>query len=162
MAALTEARDTQQKEGGIQGYPVLNDTTIFKGSLVAVDDNGFAIPATDTAALRVVGVADETVVSPSTDSDGDKTVRVVSGRAFLFNATSITQAMVGDPMFVVDDNTFDDSAGATNDVPCGRLVQYVSATSGWIFIANGGLRKAGIADTTWDANDVALLNDIVS
>jgi hypothetical protein len=161
MTALAADRNTQSKESGIQMYPVLNDTEIFKGALVAVDDTGFLVPADDAAAFRVVGVSTEHVLSPSTDTDGDKKCRVQSGRSYLFAATSITQAMVGDVMFVVDDQTFDDVAG-TNGVPCGRLVEYVSTTSGYVFIPNGGLRKAGIAETTWSANDVAIVNDTLT
>lgn len=93
-AALTADRDTLSKDGDFRGYPVLNNTTIFKGSMVAVTDAGYLVPASDTAALRVVGVAHEKVISPSTDAAGAKKCRVSSGRSYLFNATSITQAML--------------------------------------------------------------------
>lgn len=144
MAALTNDRDTPYKDGQLKGYPVLNNTTIFKGALVAVTDAGYLVPASDTAALRVVGVAHEKVISPSTDAAGAKKCRVLAGKAFLFDATSITQAMLGDRMHVVDDHTFDDAVG-TNTIPCGRLVEFVSTTLGYIFIAEGGLIKGGTA-----------------
>jgi hypothetical protein len=143
-AALAADRDTPYKDGQVRGYPVLNNTTIFKGAMVALTDAGYLVPASDTAALRVVGVSQEKVISPSTDAAGAKKCRVISGKSFLFNATSITQAMLGDVMHVVDDNTFDDAVG-TNTVPCGKLVEFVSTTSGYIYIAEGTLRKAGVA-----------------
>jgi len=71
----------------------------------------------------------------TTGADGAKNVRVRRQGVFEFDAASITQAMVGDPMYVVDDHTFDDAAGSTNDVKVGILVKYGSATKGWIDIA---------------------------
>lgn len=159
MTALAAAANRLSREDDIIGYPVLTATTIYKGAIVALDDNGYAIPATDTANLRVVGVAEDTVVNSG--ASGAKFVRVLSGRAFLFAATSITQAMLGDPMFVVDDNTVDDAAGATNEVPVGRLVEYVSATQGWVYIPLGPRIKARVPDGTYSANEQAVLEDTV-
>lgn len=141
MAALTADRDTPTiSRPSLKGYPVLSNTTIYKGSLVCIDATGYAVPATDTSGLVVVGVADETVISPSTDSDGDKKVRVRSGEIYDFAASSITRAMVGNLMYVVDDQTFDDAAGASNDIPAGILLEFVSTTRGKIFIPMGTVR----------------------
>ena len=159
MAALTADRNTQSKIGDIAIYPVNALSQIYKGSIVCVDDTGNLVPAADTADFQVVGVADENVLGGA--ADGDTSCRVISGRKFRFPATSITQAMVGDPMFVVDDQTFDDSAGATNDVPIGRLQEFISTTEGWVFIPKGGCRKAGIADATYSANEQTVLNNLV-
>ncbi len=139
MAALTANRNTNSREATQKSYPVAA-VKIYKGSLVAINVAGFATPATNTAGLTVVGVADE-LVDNSAGAAGDKNIRVQSGRAFLFAATSITQAMVGEVMYVVDDQTFDDVAA---EVKAGRLVEYVSATSGWIAIPMGGI-ATGIA-----------------
>lgn len=134
MTALGAAANRNVKDWGQAGsYPVLAAAQIWKGGLVTVDANGYAIAATDTADTWVVGVATESVLGGT--ASGDKWVKVEAGRAFLFAATSITQAMVGDPMYVVDDNTVDDAAGATNEVMVGLLVQYVSNTSGWVYVA---------------------------
>lgn len=143
MAALTADRNTQSKVGDIAIYPVSATTQIYKGSLVMVDADGFLIPAADAANGRVVGVADENVDNDP-GSDGDLNCRVVAGRKFLFAASSITQAMVNQVMYVVDDQTFDDGNG-TNAIKAGRLVEFVSTTSGWIYIQKGGLHE-GITD----------------
>ena len=160
MAALTADRNTQSKRGDLMIYPVEAGEVIYKGALVSVDDDGYLMPGQDTAAHRCVGVADEKVDNTG-GADGALSCRVRSGEKYRFAATSITQAMVGDAMFIVDDQTFDDAAGATNDVPCGRLVEYISATEGWIFIPKGGCRKASIADATYSANEQAILNDLI-
>lgn len=160
MTALADDRQTPAQEVELKGYLVAASTTIYKGGMVAVNDAGHLVMASDAANLRVVGVADERVDN-SAGSAGDKKCRVRSGRAFDFNATAITQAMVGDLMFVVDDNTFDDAAG-TNGVPCGRLLEYISATRGIIYIPVGGLRKAGIAAAAYDATEAAMVNDLLN
>lgn len=160
MTALATDRDTRAKDAGLIGYPVATNTVIWKGGLVMVNDAGYLIPAADAANGRVVGVADETC-NNNPGADGAKKCRVRSGKTFLFNATSITQAMVGDAMYVVDDNTFDDAVG-TNAVKCGRLTQFVDTTHGWIFIPDGALRKAGVSDGTYSANEQAMLDDTIS
>jgi len=101
---------------------------------VCANATGYAVPAADTAGLRLAGVALEQVDN-STGADGAKNVRVRRHGVFEFDAASITQAMVGDPMYAVDDHTFDDAAGPTNDIKVGVLVKYGSATKGWIDIA---------------------------
>jgi hypothetical protein len=134
MAALTKDRATPYREGVEMEFPVATAVKIYAGSLVCVNANGFAAPAADTAGLRLAGVALEQVDN-TTGADGTKNVRLRRQGVFEFDAASITQAMVGDPMFVVDDHTFDDAAGTTNDVKVGVLVKFGSATKGWIDIA---------------------------
>lgn len=137
MAALTADRQTVSKLTGIKSYPVLTGTTIYKGAIVAINAAGYAIPATDTAGLVVVGIADEKVVNSG--ASGSVLIRVLYDRLFLLPATSITQAMVGTNMVVVDDATVDDAAGATNDIVVGKLIEYVSATEGWVLIRGFGI-----------------------
>jgi hypothetical protein len=129
--ALSAAKDVPRKTGEMQSYPVYRTTKIYKGGLVNINATGYAIAATDTAGLVCVGVAYETVDNTS-GSDGDLWVRVYRAGSFKLAATSITQAMVGQLMYVVDDATMDDTAGSTNKVVVGTLEQYESATSGWV------------------------------
>jgi len=134
MAALSKDRATPYREGIEVAFPVAAAVKIYAGSLVCANANGFAAPAADTSGYRLAGVALEQVDNTG-GADGAKSVRVRRHGIFEFDAASITQAMVGDPMFAVDDHTFDDAAGPTNDVKVGILVKYESATKGWIDIA---------------------------
>jgi len=134
MAALTADRQTLRQGGGLlQSFPVAATTVIYSGSLVALNAAGNAVPASDTAALIVVGVADKQV-----DNDpgaaGDRNVDVWSGAIFEFGATSITLAMTGDVMYVVDDNNFDD-VNPGQGIVAGVLVNFVSTTKGRLFIS---------------------------
>ena len=134
MTVLAADRETARKEGGLKSFPCGVDI-IYKGGMVGINPAGYvmAMPVAASAIGYVfAGVAYEKVDNAS-GSAGDKSVRVYTEGLFLFTATSITQAMVGQMMYLVDDNIFDDVAGA-EQVPVGILEEYVSATSGWIKI----------------------------
>jgi hypothetical protein len=134
MSALTRDRATPYREGIEVEYLVAATTKIYAGSLVCVNATGYAAPAADTSGYHIAGVA-LGQVDNSDGSDGGKIVRVRRAGVFEFDAVSISQDMVGTPMYVADDHTFDDAAGPTNDIKVGQLVKYVSATKGWIDIA---------------------------
>ncbi len=136
MAALATDRITTWQDPDLQSYPIAASTKIYQGSIVMVNSSGFLVPAADAAGGKVVGVAEKTVDN-SAGSNGDLRVNVRRG-VFLLDATSITQAMVGTVMYVVDDHTFDDATG-TNSIKAGRLVDFVSTTSGWILIEPTGV-----------------------
>jgi len=132
MAALAADRDTHRKEIGLFNYPVAASTTIYKGGMVALDTDGFLVPASDTADLIVVGWAAE-YVDNSGGSDGDEDCEVREGIA-RFAATSITAAMRGTLMYVVDDQTFDETDPG-NSVVAGILVGYEDTDDGWLQIS---------------------------
>lgn len=138
MAILTAAANRQSRgaPGAFFSYPVAVDI-IYKGALVSINAAGFLAPAGDTASEFCVGVADQTVDN-SGGSAGDLSCRVVSGRAFLMTATSLIQGDVGENATVVDDNEVEVILATTNDVVVGRIIEFVSATSVWVFIPMGG------------------------
>lgn len=150
--ALTADRpDSAIKEAGLLSYPVAANVTIYKGGLVCINSSGYAVPASDTSGLsNVVGVAHEKVAGGS--SNGTFNVRVRSNVAVLLNATSITQAMVGTEMFVVDDQTVDETA--SNGIRAGILQRYVSATSGWVFLRDPHINSGTIAASDLGADSV--------
>lgn len=138
FSALSADAKVSRKETGLMSYPVAGSSTqIYKGAYVCINASGYLVPASDATALRFAGIAYENVLN--TGSNGAKDCRVWTGGVFKKTATSITQAMVGQPMYIVDDATFDDTS--TYLIPCGKLVEYVSATSGWVEInATGAAR----------------------
>ncbi len=132
-AALSADVGVPRKEAGLQSYPVEDNVTIYKGALVCVNESGYIVPAADTDGYRFKGVSYENVDNTITGhSQGGLNVRVLTDGVHLLTATSITQAMVGRYVYVVDDATFDESS--TNKICVGRLVEYVSTTSGWVDI----------------------------
>jgi hypothetical protein len=159
MAAATADKLTPRKEAEEKAYPVKASTTIYAGTLVAVDANGHALPASDAAGLKVVGVADAKADN-SAGAAAAINVKVRRG-VFRLAAASITLAMVGTIMYVVDDQTFDDAVG-TNGVKAGRLVEFISTTEGWLEIL-GPMGRAVVdadADGTYGAAEATLINNL--
>jgi len=143
MTAATRDLNTSMRgaEENFIGFPVADNVHIYKGTLVALNVAGLAIPAADAANAKVMGVAQEGVDNTLAGHiGGGKTIKVRSGCEVRLPATSITQAMVGTTMYVVDDNTFDDAVG-TNSIKAGVLTEYVSATEGYIFIPTTGAAR---------------------
>ena len=133
MAALTKDRATPYRDGIELDFPVAANTKIYAGSLVCANSTGYAVPAADTAGLKFAGVALEQADNTG-GANGALTVRLRRSGAFQFDAASITQAMVGTAMYIVDDHTMDDASGPTNDIRIGVLVKYVADTQGWVDI----------------------------
>ena len=133
MAALTKDRATPYRDGIEIDFPVAANIKIYFGSLVCANTTGYAVPAADTAGLKFAGVALEQADNTG-GANGAKTVRLRRSGVFEFDAASITQAMVGTAMYIVDDHTMDDATGPTNDIRIGILVKYVADTIGWVDI----------------------------
>ncbi len=131
MSALTRDRATSYREGIEVEFPVAAATKIYAGSMVCVNASGYAVPAADTSGYLFAGVAMEQADN-STGGNGAMVVRLRRTGVFEFDAASLSQASVGDPMYATDDQTF--AGTTTNHVKVGVLAKYVSATKGWIDI----------------------------
>ena len=109
MAKLTAPRDTSEIAGGATSIvlPVKGATTIFQGSIVVIDADGYAIPGKKAASLKAAGRAEETV--ENTGSDGELVIRVTRG-VFVYANTSTAANKVGaghvlKPCYIQDDQT---------------------------------------------------------
>lgn len=113
MAALTKDRNTAARSGDASEPPVKGGVQIFAGALVAIDQNGFAVPMTTAATLTGLGRAEEHV---DNSAGGDGAARIRVGRLIYRFANSegadeITRADIGADCFGVDDQ----SVAATDD-----------------------------------------------
>lgn len=132
LTAITAGRRRYGDMAGLMEVDVLNAAEIFKDALVCIDANGYAIPATDTAGIYVAGIATEYALGSAVA--GAVKCKVKFGVRALFAATGITRAMMGEPMYVVDDNTVDNTS--TNGVLAGIMVgPYVDTTHCWVLVA---------------------------
>ena len=131
MTALAADRLTDTKLPGFFSYPVAASTTIYAGALVCLNTDGYAVPAAATANFKVVGIA-RAQANNASGSAGDLRVLVDAPVIAKLGATSLAQAQVGETMYVVDDQTVDETA--TTQVTVGTLVEYISATQGWVLI----------------------------
>lgn len=114
MAALTKnSGRTRVGDGRRFRDPVVADTRIFAGSMVALNATGFALKAVTTA-TRVRGVA--LAEADNTDgAAGDVFVEIERGPFLFRNDTTnpVTRAHIGTSVYVVDDNTVGSSATST-------------------------------------------------
>ena len=146
MGALSAgtARVVKDSEGMIASdYGVKANAVIYQGGLVMLDTGGYLVPAADTSNCKVVGVADETCTG--TGTDGVTRCRVLSGATWKFAASSLVITNLDAPLlYVVDDNTVDETSPA-NSVKAGLYsTPYISATECWMHIPRLGVHTYGL------------------
>ena len=116
----------------LDSFPLKAATRIFAGTLVAVDAEGLAQPASDSADLLVKGRAAQTVDNRDGD-DGDLRVTVDLG-VFRYAQTGTPITRAGFPAnpvaFVADDQTVSADAG-DHEVVAG-LIYDVSDDGVWV------------------------------
>jgi hypothetical protein len=125
MSVLTSERNTSEISNGAKTLvlPVKGTTTIYQGSMVVLDANGFAIPGKKATDLTAAGRAEETV--ENTGADGELSIRVTRG-VFVFDNTAttankVTAAHVLKNCYIEDDQTV--TALATGASAAGRVIR---------------------------------------
>lgn len=130
-------RNTWRKDGLLLPFKVAAGVTIYGGHMVAINEDGFAIPGdkgTETSTLAIVGVSDE-FVDNTAGSDGAVDVLVRRGVGFcLANSPTqpVVQAQVGQRCQVEDSVTV--CADATPSRTAGTVLE-VSPDGVWVFIS---------------------------
>jgi hypothetical protein len=149
--ALSADKALQYTEGVELSFPVVAADIIYACSLVCVNAAGYALPGSDTAGLIFQGIAVEQVDNSLGDA-GDKTV-VLRRRGLIKMTlgTAISQANVGDNVFLVDDESVDIAAQTTNDIFCGIIAGYIDSTHAWVDI-EPAIRQADVATHIQDAS----------
>jgi len=136
MAVTTDWNAQPMRPGAAVGVPMDGATqTIYRHTLVMNDATGYAVSGLDTAACIFRGVAAQRVTL-TTEADGTSEVMVHKTGEFLFafGAGNAAITTVGTAVFITDNNTVDVAGTTTNDVPCGRVSRYVSATRVYVNI----------------------------
>ena len=147
-AALTADKTITSSPGEFVVLNVASGTVIYAGGLVAVDTNEYAVPASDTATLKVVGIAADAVDQRAGVYNSLKKALIRRG-VFLFkNGGSLTDANIGDWAYVEDDQTVSTAAEMSNDILAGVIVD-VDSTG--VYVDVGAVNRAGaIAGATLD------------
>ncbi|TBU75203.1 hypothetical protein [Phytopseudomonas daroniae] len=105
--ALTTDRNTPRRDGVQYNDPVAGATRIYAGSIVCLNAAGNAVPGSSSAALKVRGRAEEHV----DNRDGTAGAKRIESRRGVFafanssGADEITRADIGEPAYIVDDQT---------------------------------------------------------
>jgi hypothetical protein len=144
MTALSADKQLERTDGVLLGFPVDDGDKIYAGALVAVNADGYLVPGSDTAGLIFAGVSEEQKDNTS-GSDGDLTCLVRRrGLVKCLLDTAISQANIGDNVFLVDDQTVDVVGNTTHDIFCGIIAKYIDTTHAWIDI-EPAIRQADVA-----------------
>lgn len=118
--ALGATYDTERKDGILVQYQVAARTIIFKGAMVCLNADGYAISAEDGRGLKFVGFAYERGENPQ-GNDGDAFLRVWKDGSFRVEMASALISDLGAEAFVVDDNTV--SLATANNILAGTIVE---------------------------------------
>lgn len=129
MAALTA--DAERNNTGITRLivgDVATNVVIYRHALVAKNAAGYIVPASDTANLKVVGVAVYKVDTTGV-ANGVRKVEIATGVFEFANlAGAIVQAGKHALCYVGDDNSVTTAAAATNDVVAGVVESFTTSS----------------------------------
>lgn len=116
MAALTTDRKLTIVAGGSSRYrshKVAANAVIKKGAALVTNATGYAEPATNAAAKKFLGWAQEAIDNTG-GADGAKEVKYLTACAVKMKSDgTVTQANVGRTVWLLDDQTVKNAAGAT-------------------------------------------------
>ena len=112
MSAATTAVNTIQRSGEfIENAPIAAGVILYAGTLAAVNAAGYIVPASDTAALTVLGIVQEQPLQSffdnSAGANGALSVTLKRGAFVLENSSGapLTWANLGGNALVADDQT---------------------------------------------------------
>lgn len=144
MTALSEDKQIELQDGVEKDFPVAASEKIFGGALSCVNAAGYALEGSDTAGLIFQGICmDQKDNTDGSNGDLDVVLRR-RGLVKVILDTAISQANVGDNVFLVDDQTVDLTANVTHNIFCGIIAAYIDTTHAWIDI-EPAIRQADVA-----------------
>lgn len=129
-AAATAERNTDERPGDEIEIPVAANVVCYLGTLAARDANGRAVPASDTAGLRVIGRFESTADNTG-GAAGAINVKIRLG-CFKFGNSAdnaVDADDIGKLAFVEDDQTVAETS--VNKVSAGRITG-VDADGVWV------------------------------
>jgi hypothetical protein len=159
MAALTNSRNTPElADGGrMQVYPVEANTTIYLGSIAALNSSGNAVPASSAAGLKIVGRAEQV----SNGMPGQNAVNnpgaagaiaIVARRGvFMYGVSdgSIGAAQIGQMAYAADDNSVSASDGSGATAVTAQAVTFPASTSAQIVaVGHENISKVTVHSTS--------------
>ncbi|MGQ9707107.1 MAG: hypothetical protein ACUVWP_08970 [bacterium] len=121
---LTESYEAEGKVGALIQYKVAGQVHIYKGALVCLNSDGYAIPGADTSGYKFIGVAYEDADNTS-GSNGDISVRVLKTGSFLYPIASVQQSDMGDKAYIKDDGEV--SLVSVNEIFVGYICEMPSS-----------------------------------
>ncbi len=133
MTAATADRNTEMRDAELVAVPVAGGQLVRIGVIVTINPNGYALEGKTEADLTYFGRSEQ-YVDNTAGADGAVTVRVRRGKAFKWaNAADdqVTQASLGKPCFIEDNQTVAKTNGGNTRAQAG-IVLGIDATGVWV------------------------------
>lgn len=124
MSTTTNDRNTPMKDGELLAVPVAANTKIPAGVLVCANATGFGVNGSTSTTLTYLGRAEDAVDNTG-GADGAKTIQVRRGKSFKWDNEAsdlVTQASLGKPCYVVDNQTVAKTNGGNTRSVAGTVV----------------------------------------
>lgn len=134
MVALTQSRNTRQRDGETYIDPLAANAKVFAGGIVCLNAAGDAVSASTAVGLKVRGVAQ----SDADNTGGAAGARTVEARPGVYRfailaADAVTRADLLATVYLVDDQTIARTNGANTRSAAGQLVD-LDANGAWVRI----------------------------
>lgn len=128
MAALTKDRRTPIKAQGTHRHHrrKISNVKVFKGGIAAINAAGHLVPASDAAALVVVGIFEETVDN-SAGAAGDLEANYITGVEVELENDGGAIGVDDSQAYVADDQSVTTAAAAANDIYVGPVTEFTDA-----------------------------------
>lgn len=139
--AVTAARKTAERDCKQISVPVEEDAVIYKGSMVALNAAGYAVPVTESTALNSAGMAEESVDNTG-GADGDVRVTIRYGCFKWTNGDAtdaIVRADIGNNAYGVDNSTVSDVSTSRSIV--GTIVDIDDDGGIWVLMSPDSVAK---------------------
>jgi len=130
MTAITGAVNRARQDGDFQMVPLdASAGLVPKGAMVCNDADGYGVNGADATGYVFRGIAVESKTGVT--SDGLVSIKVDKKGVwtFAFGAGGLAVTDAGTAVCITDNNTVDVAGTTTHDIPCGVIVEYISATS---------------------------------
>lgn len=134
MAALAKDRNTPSRSRSKRSLPVKAATTVFAGSLAAIDATGYLVPFGVATTLKSAGRVERTIVNAG--ASGAVNADVMVGTFRFANSASgdlITLVDIGNDCYGVDDQTVAKTSGSSTRSIAGKIFD-VDANGVWVTI----------------------------
>jgi hypothetical protein len=135
---VLQSIDTPERAGEFLYLPVAALTSLYAGTLVALNTSGFATYAADAAGLEVVGRAEYDVNNSADATGGALSVKVRRG-VFKYQNSSrssaayaLAAANLGQICYVENEQTVQVAAGSTNKVIAGVFLGLDTDGKPWV------------------------------
>lgn len=129
--ALTRDRNTSEREGKILVLPMAASTTIFAGSLVAINAGGYAAPGSTATGLTAAGRAEEPKTNGATA--GGETIKVRRGVFKFANLEADPVTKLLSTCYIADDQTVAATNGTNTRSAAGKALA-IDSDGVWVEI----------------------------